>query len=242
MIYCGDCLEIMPTLPDKSIDMILCDPPYGMKYQSSRRTATPQFNKIENDDAMDWVPLFLKECFRVLKDDSHAYVFCNDYAISDFRRAFEVAGFKAKRTLVWVKNNHTSGDLLGDYGNKTEFIIYAQKGRRLLRGGRDTNVLLFNRVAQLRHPTQKPVDLCEYLICKSSNEGDTVLDPFAGSGTTGVACIKTRREFILIEKDPKYVAMIERRIKQVQPPLPMTMERILTPMSGRFTGRRLRLF
>ena len=73
------------------------------------------------------------------------------------------------------------------------------------------------------HPTQKPVALFEYLIRTYTNEGETVLDNCAGSGTTGVACIKTGREFILIEKDPKYVAMAERRIKQVQPPLPMTM-------------------
>jgi site-specific DNA-methyltransferase (adenine-specific) len=217
MIYHGDCLDIMPTLEDKSVDMILTDPPYGMKYQSARRTATPQFDKIENDDTVDWLPVLLKECWRVLKDDSHVYMFCNDYAISDFRRAFELAGFKAKRTLVWVKNNHTSGDLHGDYGNKTEFIVYAQKGRRLLRGGRDTNVLSFNRVSHLQHPTQKPVDLCEYLIGKSSNEGDTVLDPFAGSGTTGVACLNTGRKFILIEKDASYCEIIKNRIENHQP-------------------------
>jgi site-specific DNA-methyltransferase (adenine-specific) len=217
MIYHGDCLDIMPTLADKSVDMILTDPPYGMKYQSARRTATPQFDKIENDDTVDWLPVLLKECWRVLKDDSHVYMFCNDYAISDFRRAFELAGFKAKRTLVWVKNNHTSGDLHGDYGNKTEFIVYAQKGRRLLRGGRDTNVLSFNRVSHLQHPTQKPVDLCEYLIGKSSNEGDTVLDPFAGSGTTGVACLNTGRKFILIEKDASYCEIIKNRIENHQP-------------------------
>jgi len=117
----------MKDIPDKSVDCIITDPPYGMKYQSARRIATPQFKKIENDNNIDWFPEFIKECYRILKDNSHIYIFCNDYNISKFRDLQEQAGFKNKRTLVWVKNNHTSGDLLGDYANKTEFINYAQK-------------------------------------------------------------------------------------------------------------------
>lgn len=209
----GDCLQVMKDIPDKSVDCIITDPPYGMKYQSARRTATPQFKKIENDNNIDWFPEFIKECYRVLKDNSHIYIFCNDYNISKFRDLQEQAGFKNKRTLVWVKNNHTSGDLFGDYANKTEFINYAQKGRRLLNGGRDTNVLNFNRVSKLEHPTQKPIDLNEYLIKKSTNENDIILDPFAGSGTTGVACKNLNRNYILIEKEPEYIDIINKRLE-----------------------------
>lgn len=211
-VHCADCLTFMKGIPDKSVDCIITDPPYGMKYQSARRIATPQFKKIENDNNIDWFPEFIKECYRVLKDNSHIYIFCNDYNISKFRDLQEEAGFKNKRTLVWVKNNHTSGDLLGDYANKTEFINYAQKGRRLLNGGRDTNVLNFNRVSKLEHPTQKPVDLNEYLIKKSTNENDIILDPFAGSGTTGVACKNINRNYILIEKEPEYIDIINKRL------------------------------
>lgn len=210
----GDCLEVMKDIPDKSVDCIITDPPYGMKYQSAWRTATPQFKKIENDNNIDWFPEFIKECYRVLKDNSHIYIFCNDYNISKFRDLQEQAGFKNKRTLVWVKNNHTSGDLFGDYANKTEFINYAQKGRRLLNGGRDTNVLNFNRVSKLEHPTQKPIDLNEYLIKKSTNENDIILDPFAGSGTTGVACKNTKRNYILIEKESEYIDIINQRLNK----------------------------
>ena len=208
----GDCLEVMKGIPDKSVDCIITDPPYGMNYQSSWRTATEKFKKIENDNNIDWFPEFIKECYRVLKDNSHIYIFCNDYNISKFRDLQESVGFKNKRTLVWVKNNHTSGDLLGDYANKTEFINYAQKGRRLLNGGRDTNVLNFSRVSKLEHPTQKPVDLNEYLIRKSTNENDTILDPFAGSGTTGVACKNLNRNFILIEEEQEYIDIINKRL------------------------------
>lgn len=178
----GDCLEVMKSIPNESIDMIITDPPYGMDYQSSRRTATPKFEKIENDTTLEWLSPFLTESFRVMKENTHIYLFCNDYAISDFRRELERVGFTPKRTLVWVKNNHTSGDLEGDYGNKTEFILFAHKGRRELNGNRETNVLNFNRVSQMSHPTEKPVDLFSFLIKKSCNEGDIVLDPFIGGG------------------------------------------------------------
>lgn len=207
----------MPTLEADSVDAIVTDPPYGMSYQSARRTATPKFEKIKNDDSVHWLEPFLKECWRVLKDNTHLYMFCNDYAISDFRRTAERVGFRAKRTLVWVKNNHTSGDLFGDYANKTEFIVYLQKGRRRLNGGRDCNVLLFNRESTLAHPTQKPVPIIEYLIGKSSDNGDTILDPFMGSGTTGVACMNTGRNFIGIELEPEYYEIADRRINAVQP-------------------------
>lgn len=210
----GDCLVEMKKIPDKSIDLVLTDPPYGMNYQSSWRTATSKFRKIENDNVLGWVCSFMTECFRVLKDDRHTYIFCNDYAISLFRDYMKEVGFNTKRTLVWVKNNHTSGDLLGDYANKTEFIVYAQKGRRLLNGKRDTNVLMFNRVGSLIHPTQKPVDMNEYLIGKSSLEDEVVLDPFMGSGTTGVACKNLNRRFIGIEKDETYFNLAKERIGQ----------------------------
>ena len=90
--------------------------------------------------------------------------------------------------------------------------------------GKVSSVWQFPPAKANGHPTPKPVELIRRIVETTTNPGDVILDPFAGSGTTGVACVKTGREFILIEKDPKYVAMMERRIKQTQPPLPMTME------------------
>lgn len=208
----GDCLEVMKQIPDKSIDLVLTDPPYGMDYVSSWRKH--RFAKIELDKNVDWFEEFITEAYRVLKDDTHIYVFCNDFAISDFRALMDKVGFTPKRTLVWVKNNHTSGDLEGDYGNKTEFILYAQKGRKELTGKRDTNVLKFDRVSILKHPTEKPLQLCQYLIQKSSNIGDIVFDPFAGSGTTTRAAMDLHRSFIGIEISPEYCKIAEDRLRQ----------------------------
>ncbi len=81
-----------------------------------------------------------------------------------------------------------------------------------MNGKRETNVVTNKRQATELHPTQKPVDLMEFFIEKSSNEGETVLDPFAGSGTTGVACKNLKRNFILIEKEPKYYEIIKERL------------------------------
>lgn len=210
----GDCLDVMKTFPDKSFDLVLTDPPYGMDYQSSRRT--DKYEKIAGDVSLEWLKPFLLQAYRVLKENTHIYLFCNDYAISDFRRELEVAGFTPKRTLVWVKNNHTSGDLEGDYANKTEFVVFGHKGRRELNGSRDTNVVHAKRVETAFHPTQKPSDLMQYFIGKSSNEGDTVLDPFAGSGSTLVAAKYLNRKSVGIELSEQYCEIARKRLSQEQ--------------------------
>jgi site-specific DNA-methyltransferase (adenine-specific) len=210
ILYHGDCLEIMPELP--KVDLVLTDPPYGMIYQSSWRI--DKFNKIENDSDLLWIPEFLKFSFEVLKENTHIYLFCNDYNMSELIIEGEKVGFKRKRSLVWVKNNHTSGDLEGDYANKTEFVVFFHKGRKLLNGKREENVLSFKRKSCDIHPTQKPIDLMGYFINKSSDKGQTILDPFAGSGTTALACINTGRRFILIEKEKEYCDIIVKRLEQ----------------------------
>lgn len=208
----GDCLEIMRGFADKSFDICLTDPPYGMIYQSSRRTN--KHEKIALDDSIEWFAGFAKELYRVMKDDTHTYIFCNEYALSHFRDWLEDAGFTNKRTLVWVKNNHTSGDLEGDYGNKTEFILYAQKGRRLLNGSRETNVLEYARALTDNHPTEKPVDLCRFLLRKSSRENETVFDPFCGGGTTLVCAKMEKLNAVGIEISEKYCEIARKRLEQ----------------------------
>ncbi len=209
----ADCLDFMKTLPDKCIDLVLTDPPYGMAYQSSWRTDKHDLIAFDDGENTEWVIPFLKESYRVLKDDTHIYIFCNDYLFSKFREWMPICGFTLKRTLVWIKNNHTSGDLEGDYGNKTEWCIFAHKGRRILNGERNTNVLNFSRVSDTDdHPTPKPVDMFAFLIEKSTNENEIVLDMFAGSCTTAVACSQINRKYICIEKEEQYVKVCNMRL------------------------------
>jgi len=209
----GDCLERMKEIPDGSVDMVLTDPPYGMNYQSNRRTATDKFEKIQNDEGLDWLDKFVDECWRVMADNTAAYVFCSWHKVDIFKQAFE-RKFKLKNMIVWVKNNHGSGDLKGAYAPKHEFILYMHKGRSLFRNGRTPDVVMADKVlgSNMVHPTEKPVPLIEKFIENNSDKNDSILDPFMGSGTTGVAAERLGRNFIGIELDKEYFDIANERI------------------------------
>lgn len=133
-------------------------------------------------------------------------MFCSSKTVDIFKELIELVGFNIKNQIVWVKNNHTAGDLKAQYGQKYEVLIYANKGRAEINGKRLTDVWEFNRVAgpALVHQNQKPVDLLEQCLIKSSKEGDIVLDGFMGSGSTAIACLKNKRNFIGFELDKDY--------------------------------------
>ena len=205
----GDCFELLKDIPDESVDMILTDPPYGMNFQSSHRKT--KYEKIKGDSNLDWLDDFVNEIYRVSKPNTAHYVFCSFHHIDKFKQAIEKK-FKVKNILTWVKNNTSMGDLKGDFAPKTEFIIFFHKGRRLINGKRDPNVLEFKKTRNELHPTQKPVDMTEYLIGKFSDEGDVILDPFMGSGTTAIACLNTNRNFIGFELDKGYFDIANERV------------------------------
>ena len=212
MLIHWDCLEEMKKLIEKwvKVDAIITDPPYWMSYCSSRRAV--KHKKIVWDESLDWSDSFFKKCFLMQNNDTHIYVFCNEYCIWKFRKSMIDAWYNIKRMLVWVKNNHWSWDLLWDYWNKTEYILFAHKWRRLLAKPRDVNVLEYKRVSTKHHPTAKPLDLIEYLIQKSTVTNEIILDPFMWSWTTWVACKNTKRKFIGIEIDDEYFEIAKNRI------------------------------
>jgi site-specific DNA-methyltransferase (adenine-specific) len=209
-LFNDDCLKVLPTIPDNSIDLVLTDPPYGMNYQSGRRKI--KHNKITNDNSIDWLYFSLKEFNRVLKENSHCYIFCSIHYLTKFID-YAKESFKLKDILIWEKNNHGSGDLTGGYAPKYEFILFLTKGRKELNGKRDPNILKYNKTNNILHPTQKPTDLLEFLIKKSSKEKDLILDSFMGSGSTGVACKNLNRNFIGIELDQNYFNIAKQRIE-----------------------------
>ena len=199
------------------VDLICTDPPYLMNYKTNRRKdKTHDFCKpISNDINFELIKDIMPLLFELLNQGGAIYMFCNANHIDYFKQQIE-QHFTLKNILIWVKNNWSAGDLKGAYAKQTEFILYAVKGRHVLNGARDTDILYYNRVVgnmQL-HQNQKPVDLCKYLINKSSNENDTVLDCFMGSGSTGVACANLNRKFIGIELDNDYFKIAEKRIKE----------------------------
>jgi site-specific DNA-methyltransferase (adenine-specific) len=199
----------MKEIPDGSVDMVLTDPPYGMNFQSNYRKEKHQ--KIKNDKTLEWLPCLIDECYRVCSQNSAIYFFCSFHFIDVFKTEIQKK-FKVKNILVWEKNNTSMGDLKGDFAPKVEFIIFAQKGRVLINGKREPNIFKFKKTGNNHHPTEKPVDLCEFLLSKFSTQKALILDPFMGSGTTGVACKNTNRDFIGIEMDEEYFKIAKKRI------------------------------
>lgn len=205
---CGDCFEIMPKIPSESIDLVLTDPPYGIDYQSNRRVARKKLPKFAGDVDLSWLPRFAEQIDRILKPDRHFYCFTRFDTYPIFYQVIS-SRFKVKNCLIWVKNNHGSGDLRGAYAPQSEMIIFAAKGKRELFGPRESDVLQYDNVpsAFRAHATQKPVDLLRLLIEKSTVPGEIVVDPFAGTGSTGLACKDTlrhrgdhgERHYLLIE-------------------------------------------
>ena len=211
-----DCLEGLKGLPDNSVDLVVTDPPYLINYASRyRKDKTYDFcSVIANDNNPELIQDCLLECYRVLKPDSAAYVFCSSKTLDTFMGFAVKAGFKVKNTIIWVKNNWTAGDLTAQYGQQYEPLLLLNKGRAEIRGKRLSDVWTFNRVAgkEQIHRNQKPVELITRCIEKHSDLGAVVLDPFMGSGTTAVACIKTGRNFIGFEINEKYYAGSMERI------------------------------
>lgn len=151
-----------------------------------------------------------------MKNNSAFYCFCSWKTSDIFKNLLEKAGFTIKNQIIWVKNNHTSGDLKAQFGQQYEVCFYCNKGRKFINGKRLTDVWFFDRVSgkSLVHQNQKPVELIEQIILKSTDENDTILDPFMGSGTTGIACVNNNRNFIGIELDKQYFDIAQNRIKE----------------------------
>src|SRR3990167_727819 len=174
----GDCFEVMKLIPDKSIDLVVTDPPYGMNFQSNHRFK--KYDKIEGDDK--YPVEILAELFRVAK--RAVYVFCRWDNLREL--------FPQKSVIAWVKNNWSMGDLLHEHGRQWEAIcFYPQENHEFIK--RIPDLIYANRTGNNFHQTEKPVELIAQII--AANVGETVLDPFLGSGTTAVAAKQLGRKF-----------------------------------------------
>lgn len=216
IVYQEDCIRGMKTLANESIDLIVTDPPYLMNYKTSyRKNKNHKFcNSIIGDNDPKLIHDYITECYRILKKDSALYMFCNANKVEVFKKELEIAGFNVKNMIIWVKNNHSAGDLKAQYGKKYEILFYANKGRCHIRGQRLTDVWEFPRVSgkELLHQNQKPVNLIRQCIEKSSDPGAIVFDGFMGSGTTAIACLETDRRYIGYELDSDYYKICQNRI------------------------------
>jgi len=217
-IYNEDCLAGMKRIDDKSIDLIVTDPPYLINYKSNRRVKQEKFDHIKNDKNSDnLIVSYLKECSRIMKDDTAIYCFCSWHHIDLFKTEFE-KHFKLKNIIVWNKNNHGSGDLKGSYAPKHEFILYGHKGRPLLKNKRISDVIDFPKISssKLFHPNEKPVGLIDLFIKANSLENDIVFDGFSGAGSVLLSAKQLNRSFIGFELDENYFNIANKRIGEAK--------------------------
>ena len=224
-LWHGDCLELMKGFDNKSIDLVITDPPYKLnkttgsmtlssksdRWQGNLRAGDKTANILNVIQFSEWLP----EVYRVLKENSHCYVWVNDKNLVDLCNEAEKVGLRLHNILVWKKNNCTPNRW---YMKNCEFIVFLHKGRSFpIKNLGDAQLFECDNIngKDKLHPTQKPITYLERLILNSSNELDTVLDPFMGSGSTGVACINTNRKFIGMELDNTYFEIAKKRIEEV---------------------------
>lgn len=208
-LYHGDCYGILPNLP--AGDAVITDPPYGISYVSAWRKQGPT-EMLENDEA---APLHVVPAMAAaIKDGGALYVATRYDVAPQWQGAIFDAGLTLKTPIYWDKGNHTSGDLEGDYGSQVEEFLFAHKGRHKLRGKRLANLWHVPRDTASAHPTPKPVNLMERIITASTDHDGLVIDPFMGSGSTGVAAINLGRRFIGIEIERRWFDLACERIDQ----------------------------
>lgn len=216
-VFFEDCVEGMAErLDDDSVDCVITDPPYGVDFQSGHREE--QFDKIDSDggieEAVELYREVLSELSRVIKPDGHVYTFTRWDVYPEFAAATKDV-FELQNCLVWAKNNWGMGHISHDYRPQHELIIFSHAETPRDLQGQESDLLEFARPPsnEYTHPTEKPVPLVERLLSLSTSKGDTVLDPFMGSGTTAVAAIQNDRDYVGFEIDAEnYRSVIERRI------------------------------
>jgi len=204
----------MRGIPDNSVDAVITDPPYGIDYQSARRSDKSKWKpKIANDKhPFIW---WLHDAYRLTKEGGILLCFCRWDVQEAFKLAIEWAGFTLKSQVIWDRGNHGMGDLKASFAPQHDVIWFAVKGVFRFPDKRPRSIIKSMRLSgeQLLHPNEKPIDLMEQLIRATTKKGDTVLDPFLGSGTTAIAALNTGRLFVGIEKEEKYCNIARQRIE-----------------------------
>lgn len=204
-------MDLLRSLPADSVPLIVTDPPYGISYQSNRRK-----DGKSAPIAQDWnfqIGPFFDEVRRVLAPGGAAYIFTRWDVYPLWHRSVP-RGLTLKNFIVWVKDNHSAGDLDGNFGFKYEGLMFLTKGAHKRRGHRWSNVWEFGRVpsSNIIHPAEKPVALLQRAIQASSDEGDVVVDPFCGSGSLGEAAVLCGRRALLGDTDDRVLVATRRRL------------------------------
>ena len=236
-IYQGDCLEILPAIPAECIDLIFADPPYflsnnGITCHAGRMVSVNkgEWDKSRGPDANhEFNRAWLGACQRVLKPNGTIWVSGTSHVIHSVGFAMQQLGYKLLNDITWVKPNPPPNLSCRYFTHATETIVWAARSAKSkhvfnyemmkkLAGGKQMKSVWTIPPPEPRekrfgkHPTQKPVALLERILLAASNEGDVVLDPFAGSGTTLIAALRLRRLTMAVERDRNCADLVQHRV------------------------------
>ena len=233
----GDSLLLLKEIKPKSIDMIFADPPYflsgdGITCNSGKMVSVKKGiwdEKIDIKEKHKFNKKWIRACKRVLKDDGTIWISGTMHNIYSIGMALEEEGFKIINNITWKKLNPPPNISCRTFVHSTETILWAQKNlknakhkfnyekMKQLNGGKqmkdvwETSLTKPSEKKSGKHPTQKPIALLENIILASTDEFDLILDPFNGSGTTGIVANKLKRKYIGIDKEKEYLDLTIKR-------------------------------
>ncbi len=239
-LFHGDCLEVLASLPEASIDVVFADPPYflsngGSTCKAGKRVSVDKGawdRSLGVDENHEFNRTWLAACQRVLAPNGTIWVSGTSHVIYSVGFAMQQLGFKLLNEIVWEKPNPPPNLSCRYFTHSTETVLWAARdrkskhhfdyaGMRVQNGGKQMKsvwrMLAPGRSEKLHgnHPTQKPLALLSRIVQASCPDGGTVLDPFNGSGTTGVAALTEGRRYVGIEREEGYLALTQRRLAEV---------------------------
>lgn len=234
-IHTGDCLEIMKKISDNSINLIFTDPPYNLLNFDDIKTTTIIKRDVDWDKKIIDIFKLMEEFERILVDGGTFLIFCSDRQLGKYiDYCAKSKTLKYSNTLVWVDRLGHPNVRKRSFSNHSQYIAYGHKEIEdkytfnWLGEKKMWNILNYNGCTSFEygkarngrlgewvgHPTQKPTKLVRHLVKICSNEGDIILDPFNGSGTTTLIAKQLQRKYIGIELEEKYVNIAKRRLCQ----------------------------
>lgn len=212
-----DALDWLKTLDSSSVDLVITDPPYE-SLEKHRKIGTTTRLKQSKSSSNRWFEIFpnqrfeefLIEIYRVLKKNSHFYLFCDQETMFVIKPIAEKIGFKFWKPIVWDKVAIGMGY---HYRARYEFILFFEKGKRKLNNLSIPDILVEKRIVR-GYPTEKPVNLAKVLIEQSTRENEIIIDPFCGAGFVGVAAKLLNRKFYGNDINLEAIKIATNRIKQ----------------------------
>jgi len=230
-LYNDNCLNVLKTFPEKSVDLIFADPPYNLSGEGYLTTQNGKVAKLHKgdwdiiDDIHKFNEDWIAECVRVLSDNGTIWISGTLHNHPSVGVTLKKLGLWVINDIIWFKPNATPLLANNRCAPSTELIWVASRTKKYffnydsakqMNGGKQMkNLWQINAERhKTKHPTEKPESLLSRIILLGSNENDTVLDPFLGSGTTGVVAVQNKRKFIGIEISKEYFEIAEQRIKQ----------------------------